>query len=215
MATKKKTQNDKISYSNRKKLNADFSKKDLKRSNCYNANFTGSDFSFSSLKGAQFKNCNFSECKFDATEFVATNLRNSKFTNAVLKNVIIDSVNLDGVNFENVTFDNVVISNCDVSKAINLDTTTEGVRFYETTPSLDISERLERAIRSSKKNEYIKKSGVLDTKEGEINPISVLLLLEIFTEETLISSLSKLKTSLNENFFTLSSLIKMINETNV
>jgi len=215
MAAKKRTQNDKISYSNRKKLNADFSKKDLKRSNCYNTNFTGSDFSFSSLKGAQFKNCNFSECKFDASEFVATNLRNSKFTNVALKNVIMDSVNLDGVNFENATFDNVIISNCDITKAINLDTTTEGIRFFETTPSLAISERLERAIRSCKKNEYIKKSGVLDTKEGEINSLSVLLLLEVFSEEILISSLSKLKTSIDENFCTLSSFINMINEANV
>jgi len=210
MTTKKRTVTDRINYSNRKKMNADFSNKDLKRSNCFSTDFTGSDFDQASFKGAQFKNCNFTDCNFDSAEFVATNLRNSKFVNAQLKNVIIDSANLDGVNFENATFDNVIIAHTDTSKAINLDTSVKGIRLFHELPELNISERLERAVRASKKNEFIKKAGVLDTKDGKVNPVSVMILLENFSEEVLITSLSKLKTDLNQNFYTLSYLINAI-----
>ena len=210
MTTTKKTVSNRINYSNRKKLNTDFSKNDLKRSNCFSSDFSGSNFNHAGFKGAQFKNCNFTDCNFESAEFVATNLRNSKFVNGQFTNVIFDSANLDGVNFENATFDNVIIVQTDTTKAINLDTSVTGIRLFDMLPELNISERLERAIRASKKNEFIKKAGVLDTKEGKVNPISVMILLENFSEEVLISSFSKLKTDIDKNFCTLSYLINEI-----
>ncbi len=210
MATTKRTVTDKITYSNRKKQNSDFSKKDLKRSNCFSTDFTGSNFSLSSFKGAQFKNCNFTDCNFDSSEFVATNLRNSKFVNVQLKNVIFDAANFDGVSFENATFENVIIANTDTSKALNLDTSATGIKLFDSTQELEISERLERAVRASKKNEFIKKAGVLDTKDGKMNLVTMMILLENFNEEILITSLSKLKADIEENFFTVTYLVDAI-----
>ena len=203
---------DKINYSNRKKLNADFSNKDLKRSNCFSSDFSGSNFSQTSFKGAQFKNCNFSNCNFESAEFVATNLKNSRFISGQFKNVIFDSANLTGVNFDNASFDNTIFINTDVSKALNFDASADGVRVFDELPELNISKKLERTIKASKKNEFIKASGVLDTKTGKINTISILVLLEKFSEEVLISGLSLLQADLNDNFSTLSFLINKINE---
>ncbi len=200
----------KINYSNRKKLNKDFSFNDLKRSNCFGSNFTGSNFQGSSFKGAQFKKCNFSECNFESAEFVATNLRNSKFISATFKNVIFDSANIEGVDFEDASFENVIFLNTDTSTALNFDSSNSGIKVLLETPELNISERLERAIKASKKNEFIKKSGVLDTKEGKINPLSVMILLESFDENTLIESFSKLKADIDANFATLSYIVDKI-----
>lgn len=201
---------DKINYSNRKKQNTDFSNKDLKRSNCFSSDFSGSDFSQSSFKGAQFKNCNFLDCNFESAEFVATNLKNSKFMNVHFKNVIFDTANLDGVNFDNASFDNVIFINTDTTKALNFNASATGIRLFDELPELNISERLERSVKASRKNEFIKTSGVLDTKAGKINPISIMILLENFKEDVLISGLLKSKTDVNKNFCTLSYLINEI-----
>ncbi|MBI9010890.1 MAG: pentapeptide repeat-containing protein [Clostridiales bacterium] len=209
-ATTSKKANDRINYSNRKKINADFSNKDLKRSNCFSSDFSGSNFSHASFKGAQFKHCNFFECDFVSSEFIATNLRNSKFVNAKFKDVIFDSANLEGVNFENASFDNVVFANTDTSQAINFDASATGIRLFEALPELNISERLERSVKASKKNEFIKSAGVLDTKTGTINPISIMILLENFSEEVLITAFSRLKKDVDTNFATLSYLIEEI-----
>lgn len=210
MTTMTKTVSDRINYSNRKKLNTDFSNKNLKRSNCFSSNFTGSNFSHASFKGAQFKNCNFTDCNFESTEFIATNLRNCKFVNAQLKNVIFDAANLDGINFENASFENVIFVHTDLTTALNLDTSLAGIRLLGDSIELNISERLERAVKASRKNEYIKNSGVLDTKEGKINPVSMMILLENFSEEILITSFSKLKADIHKNFATLSYLMQEI-----
>lgn len=210
MTTTSKKVTDRINYSNRKKTNTDFSNKDLKRSNCFSSDFSGSNFSQTSFKGAQFKHCNFLDCNFESAEFIATNLRNSKFVNAKFKDVIFDSANLEGVNFENATFDNVIFANTDTTKAINFDASVTGIRLFDAVPELNISDRLERAIKASKKNEFIKSAGVLDTKTGTINPVSVMILLENFSEEVLISAFSRLKKDIDKNFATLSYLINEI-----
>jgi len=210
MANNSKITSDRINFSNRKKLNTDFSNKDLKRSNCFSTDFTGSTFNNVSLKGAQFKNCNFTDCKFETAEFVATNLRNCKFVNTQFKNVIFESTNLDGVSFENATFENVIIVHTDVSKVINFDAEDKGIRLIVEQPELEVSDRLDRAIRASKKNEFIKKSGVLDSKDGKNNPISIMILLENFNEEVLITSFARLKAEIEKDFWTLNFLINQI-----
>lgn len=200
----------KINYSNRKKLNASFVNNDLKRSNCFGSDFTGSTFDNVSFKGAQFKNCKFIDCTFKNAEFIATNLKNSKFTNAHFEDVIIDSAKLQGVSFEHVTFKNVIIVNSNTQEALDLNI-TEGVRLFDLHPVLDISSRLERAIRASKKNEFIKKAGVLDTKDGKVNPMAAMILLEKFSEEELITGFAKLKADVDQDFATLKFIIDTFN----
>ncbi|MEG0237883.1 MAG: pentapeptide repeat-containing protein [Romboutsia sp.] len=204
-----KNLNNKINYSNRKKLNNDFSNRDLRRSNCYNSDFSGSNFDNTSLRGAQFKSCTFNECTFEYTEFVATNLKKSRFKNVKFKNTIFDSVNLEGVDFEGSEFENVIFVSCDLSKALNLNL-SETVKIFEEMPKLDISKELKRAVKIAMRNEYIKAARVLDTKNGTTSPISMMILLEKFDKETVIKGLNILSQNLNEQFCTLSYIIKSL-----
>ncbi len=205
-----KRANDQINYSNRKKSDSDFMNKDLRRSNCYNCDFSNSNFNHTSLRGAQFKSCNFFECTFESAEFIATNLKNSKFKQAKFENTVFDSTNLEGVDFEGAAFKNVIFLLTDTSKATNLDLSSKEIRVFDEMPELEISERLENAVKAAMKNEYIKFARVLDTKKGEISAMSMMILLESFDEETLIKGLDILKSKIDKDFGTLSYMIQML-----
>ncbi|MDF2612234.1 MAG: pentapeptide repeat-containing protein [Clostridia bacterium] len=205
-----KRANDQINYSNRKKANQDFMYKDLRRSNCFNTDFSNSNFNYTSFRGAQFKSCNFFECTFEAAEFVAANLKNSQFKQAKFENTIFDSANLEGADFEGAVFKNVIFVSTDTSKTLNLNLSNQGIRVFDEMPKFEVSKRLETAVNSAMKNDYIKFARVLDTKEGAISPISMMRLLETFDEETLIKGLGVLKRNVDRDFCTLSSIIQTI-----
>lgn len=188
-----------LKYNNTQKTNKNFMYRDLKRSNCYNTNFSGSNFSFASFRGAHFKSCDFFDCKFEWTEFIGTNLKKSKFKKSIFKNVVFEGVNLDGVDFLDAKFE----------KAKNL-FLPEETRVFEIMPELNISDSLKKAINLAMENKYIKNSRTLDTKEGEINPISVMLLLENFNEKSLIKGLNLMNEKVEKDFSTLSYIIKTI-----
>lgn len=202
--------NDQINYSNRKKSGSDFMNKDLRRSNCYNCDFSNSNFDHTSFRGAQFKSCNFFECTFESAEFVATNLKNSKFKQAKFENTVFDSANLEGVDFEGAEFKNVIFVSTDTSKAMNLELSNKQIIVLNEMPRLEISERLESAVKAAMKNEYIKFARILDTKKGEISPISMMILLAHFDEETLIKGLGILKNKVDKDFGTLSYMIQVL-----
>lgn len=205
-----KRENDQIKYSNRKKTNSDFKQKDLRRSNCYNCDFSQSDFSSASFRGAQFKSCNFFESKFEFTEFVAANLKNSRFKQATFENTIFDSANLEGVDFEGAVFKNVIFVSTDTSKAVNLDLSHQDVKVFNEMPELGISKELESVTEKMLANEFVKFARVLDTKEGKINPISMMILLERFDEKTLVTGFRILKREINKDFATLSYIIELL-----
>nr|WP_084748711.1 pentapeptide repeat-containing protein [Clostridium mediterraneense] len=183
---------------------------DLRRSNCYNTDFSGSNFNFASFRGAHFKSCDFFACTFDSAEFIASNLKKSKFKKAIFQNTIFEAVNLDGVDFSGAEFKNVIFIATDLSKANNLEFSEKDVKIFDTMPELKISEQLEEAINLAMENEFIKKSRVLDTKEGNINPISVMILLENFKEKFLIEGLKMISKDLEKDFCTLSYIIKLL-----
>lgn len=189
---------------NEKKLNKNFMYKDLKRSNCYDTDFSGSNFDYASFRGAHFKACNFFECSFKSVEFVGANLKKSKFKKANFENTLFDAANLDGVDFNGATFKNTIFLLTDVTKAINLKLKNADVRIFDEMPSLEMSEQLEKAVKEAMTNEYVKASRVLDTKDGEINALSIIILLENFDEETLIKGLSIVRNKLDKSFSTLS-----------
>lgn len=201
--------NNRINYSNRKKLNVDFSNQDLRRSNCYNCDFTGSNFNNSSLRGTQLKSCTFNNATFEYAEFVASNLKKSRFKNVTFKNTLFDSVNLEGVDFEGCEFENTTFISCDISKAINLKL-SEGMKIFDEMPKLEISKELKKAVKIAMKNEFIKSARVLDTKNGTTNPISINTLLENFDKETLIKGLELASQNINEEFCTLSYIINTL-----
>lgn len=197
-------------YNNIEKKGKNFMYKNLERSNCYNCDFSSSKFDYVSFRGAHFKLCNFFQCSFKWAEFIGTNLKDSDFRDAIFENVIFDSVNLDGVNFKDAEFKNSIFLSTDVTKAKNFNIKRSGVKIFSEMPQLQISEELRIAIQNVMKNKYVKAARVLDTKEGGINTINLMILLENFDEETLIKGLNMMEVQLDCDFYTLSYIIKFL-----
>lgn len=199
-----------LKYNKIQKLNKNFMYQDLKRSNCYNSDFSGSNFDFTSLRGAHFKSCNFYGCTFKNAELIGSNLKKSKLKKAKFENTVFDSVNLEGVDFSGSQFKNTIFLSTDLSKAVNIKFKSSDVKIFDEMPKLDVSEKLEDSIKLVMKNEFVKKSRTLDTKDGEINSISIMILLENFKEKQLIDGLLLISEKMDKEFWTLSYIIKTL-----
>ena len=199
-----------FNYNNIEKKNKNFMYKNLKRSNCYNSDFSNSNFDYVSFRGAHFKSCTFFECTFRWAEFIGTNLKGSIFKNAKFENTIFDSVNLDGVNFKDAEFRNTIFLSTNVEKAKNLNLKDSNIKIFHEMPQLEISKDLEAAVKNIMKNEYVKKARVFDTKEGNLNVLSLIILLDNFEESTLIKGLNLIEVELDRAFYTLSYIIKLL-----
>ncbi|MBU3111149.1 pentapeptide repeat-containing protein [Clostridium lacusfryxellense] len=197
-------------YNNIEKLDKNFMYKNLERSNCYNCEFSGSNFNFVNFRGAHFKSCVFFECTFMWAEFIGTNLKGSDFENAKFENTLFDSVNLEGVDFKDAEFINTIFLSTDITKAINLSVNTPGIKIYDEMPVLEISDELRTSVLNVMKNKFVKSARVLDTKDGGINVINLMILLTHFDEETLIKGLNIIETDLNCDFHTLSYIVKYL-----
>ncbi len=199
-----------FNYNNIEKKDKNFMYKNLERSNCYNCDFSGSIFDFASFRGAHFKSTNFFKFSFKYTEFIGTNLKDSNFKSAVFENAVFESAKLENTNFKDVKFINTIFLSTDMSKAKNININTPGIRIFEEMPKLEISEELRTAVLTAMENKYIKKARVLDTKDGALNTLNIMLLLENFTEETIIQGLQSIVTKLDREFYTLSYIIKFL-----
>lgn len=197
-------------YNNIEKKDKNFMYKNLERSNCYNCDFSGSNFDYVSFRGAHFKSSRFFHCSFKWAEFIGTNLKGSDFKNAVFENAVFDSVNLEGANFKDAQFINTIFLSTDLEKAKNLNSSDSGIKIFHEMPSLEISDALKRAVINVMRNKYVKDARVLDTKEGGLNLINIMILLEHFQEETLIKGLNKIELELDRDFYTLSYIIRFI-----
>jgi len=199
-----------FNYNNIEKKGKNFMYKNLERSNCYNCDFTRSNFDFVTFRGAHFKSCVFFECTFKWAEFIGTNLKGSDFKNTKFENAIFDSVNLEGADFKDAEFKNTIFLSTDLTKAKNLSIKNSDTKVFSEMPQIEISEELRIAVISAMKNKYIKAARVLDTKDGGINIISLMILLENFDEETLIKGLNKITAELDCDFYTLSYVVKFL-----
>ncbi|MGV8982078.1 pentapeptide repeat-containing protein [Clostridium sp.] len=197
-------------YNNIEKKGKNFMYKNLERSNCYNCDFTRSNFDFVTFRGAHFKSCVFFECNFKWAEFVGTNLKGSDFKNTIFENAIFDSVNLDGADFKDAEFKNTIFLSTDLTKAKNLSVKNTDTRVFSEMPELEISEELRTSVVNAMKNKHVKAARVLDTKDGDINIISLIILLENFDEEFLISGLNMIQAELDCDFYTLSYIVKYL-----
>jgi hypothetical protein len=197
-------------YNNIEKKGKNFMYKNLERSNCYNCDFSKSSFDYVSFRGAHFKSCVFSKCSFKWTEFIGTNLKDSDFENAIFENALFDSVNLTGADFKDAEFKNTIFLSTDVTKAKNFNIEAAGVKIFNEMPELEISEELKLSLLNVMKNKYVKAARVLDTKDGGINIINLMILLENFHEETLIKGLNLIEAELDCDFYTLSYIIKYL-----
>lgn len=208
--SKIKRNNPKFNYNNIEKKNKNFMYQNLQRSKCFNSNFPNSNFDYVSFRGAHLKSCSFLECSFKGTEFIGSNLKESGFRKAHFENAVFEGAKLDGVNFVDATFINTIFVASNVEDAKNLDLDNPGIRVFAKMPELDISNELKSAVETVMKNEFVKKSRVLDTKDKEINSISILILLENFDEETLIKGFSIMEEYIEREFYSLSYIIKLL-----
>ncbi len=199
-----------FNYNNIEKKDKNFMYKNLERSNCYNCNFSGSNFDYVNFRGAHFKSSSFFKCSFKWSEFIGTNFKKSNFKNAFFENAIFDSVKLEDVDFKDAKFINTIFVSTDLSKAKNLDTKNPEIRIFDEMPQIEISEELKNAAFNTFNNKYIKASRVLDTKEGGLNYLNIMILLENFDEEILIKGLNFIASELDRDFYTISYIIKFI-----
>ncbi|MBF8982065.1 pentapeptide repeat-containing protein [Lutibacter sp. B2] len=199
-----------FNYNKIEKKNKNFMYKNLLRSKCYNSNFSNSNFDYASFRGAHFKACTFFGCTFRWTEFIGTNLKSSVFTNATFENTVFDSVNLEGANFKDAQFKNTIFLSCNIEKAKNLNLEDLNIRIFHEMPQLEISEELEMAVKNVMKNDYVKKARVFDTKDGDLNILNLMILLDNFDESTLIKGLNIIEVQLDRDFYTLSYVIKLL-----
>ncbi|MFA6940334.1 MAG: pentapeptide repeat-containing protein [Clostridiaceae bacterium] len=199
-----------FNYNNIEKKNKNFMYKNLQKSYCYNCDFSGSIFDYGSFRGAHFKTCTFVNCSFKWSEFVGTNLKGSNFNNAVFENTVFDSVKLEEVNFKDAKFNNTIFLCTDVAKAKNLNIKSPGIKIFNEMPQLEINEELTSALINAMKNKYVKASRVLDTKDGGLNLLNVMILLDNFDTAALIKGLNMVQTELDRDFYTLSYIIKFI-----
>lgn len=209
-ATKSSKPSTGFNYNNVEKKNKNFMYANLEKSNCYKCDFGASNFDYASFRGAHFKSSNFNKCSFKWTEFVGTNFKGSSMRSAIFENAIFDSVKLEGVSFKGAVFNNTVFVNTDMSQAQDLNLESAGLKILEEMPTIDISETLTNIILEAMKNAFIKKSRVLDTREGVINTLSVSILLGIFSEDELINGLKEFTEKVDREFYTLSYIIKFI-----
>ncbi|MDV3428116.1 MAG: pentapeptide repeat-containing protein, partial [Bacillota bacterium] len=169
-----------FNYNNIEKKNKNFMYKNLQKSYCYNCDFSASIFDFASFRGAHFKTCVFDRCSFKWAEFVGTNLKNCDFNNAVFDNTVFDSAKIEGVNFKEAKFNNTIFLSTDVEKAKNLNVKSPGIRIFNEMPQIEINDELHGALVNAMKNKYVKASRVLDTKDGGLNLLNIIILLDNF-----------------------------------
>ena len=208
--SKSKRNNVLFNLTNAERKRKNFMYKNLTQAKCYNCDFSDSNFDYVSFRGASMKSCKFSGCSFKSSEFVGTNLKESNFINARFENVVFESVKLVDVNFKGAKFVNTVFLSTDTEVAKNLDLKDENIKVYDEMHIIEISEDLRAAVETAMANKFVKKARVLDTRKGEINYLSLMILLEHFDESILIKGLSNLDSHIDRDFYTLSFIISLI-----
>jgi len=202
--------NGKFNYNNIQKKNKNFMYDNFKNSNGYNCDFEECNFDFVSFRGAHFKKCSFYNSTFIGAEFVGANLKGSKFKKCKFENTVFDSVNLDGVDFNEAEFINVIFLQSDLDKATNIELDHIGIRVFNEVPEITISDELNATVEGLKENKYIKEARIFDTKDGSINILTMMILLETFNEERLLRGLNILKVEITREFHTLSYVIRLL-----
>ncbi|MBR1443785.1 MAG: pentapeptide repeat-containing protein [Firmicutes bacterium] len=198
-----------FSYTNENRIGSNFQFKDFEKTKSYNTNFSKSNFTGVSFRAAHMKYCNFTNCQFNNVDFVGTNLRGCRFYNAVFSNCIFVGVNLDRAKFTGAKFEHCYfvhtsllclekqISNCN----------DDGIIVLEHYPSSEeYGTELLQAVEELRKNDIIRRSNVLHCKKNKINTLTLKILREQYSEETLIPMIKVLPEYITTQFYTISYL---------
>lgn len=200
-----------FSYKNQDRQNSNFMYKDFEKSDSYHSNFAHSNFNFVSFRAAKMKFCNFSQSTFIGSEFVGTNLRGSRFYNAYFKNTIFNATILDKTIFNGAKFEECYCLNTNTTQLNKVLLNNRGIKFFDSYPKPDIfSSNLLNIIEALRANAIIRRSCVLHLKEGKINTLSVYILTQHFSEDSLIAMLPMIAQNITIQFHTLSYLEKKL-----
>lgn len=201
-----------LNLNNADKSYKNFMYQNLTKSNTFNCNFSESNFDYVCFRGAHFKSCKFNGSRFVRAEFIGSNLKGSTFIKAIFDNTIFEGARLADVDFKSATFNNTIFLETDLTGVKNLNIDDENIRIYKEMPSLEISSELKEALEYAMKSKHIKNSRTLDTRDGSINNLSVIILLENFDEKDLIKGLKIIDQHIDREFYTLSFIISLINK---
>ena len=67
-------------------------------------------------------------------------------------------------------------------------------------------------VKNIMENKFVKNSRIFDTKEGNINTLTLMILKENFSEEELIKGFNEIKLQIDRDFYTISYVIRLINK---
>lgn len=199
-----------LNFKNAEKKNKNYMYQNLQKSKSFNSNYSSSNFDYACFRGAHLKSCQFNACHFTGAEFIGANLKGSQFKEAEFMNTVFEGTKLEGTDFKGALFDHTYFVSCNVESAINLDLEDSGIKVFSEMPELNLNPLLFAEIEKLMENQYVKKARVLDTKDKKMNTISVMILLDCFSEEELIQTLPKMNALFDRDFYTLSYIIKMI-----
>lgn len=211
---KKRKHNKFFSYNNEIRNESNFMYKDFSLSNSYNSRFTCSNFNFVNFYKSTMKYCGFNGCMFNGTEFKSSNLRGSRFKGANFNDVIFLNTKLDNVNFKDSKFENVYFVNSSIKKCKGISKETPGIIIINSnTDNENLSSNLYNSIFNSLNNKFIYNSETLVSKKNKkLNHVNIKRLLNKFDESQIIKGLLFATENINNDFFTLSYLIKIIDK---
>lgn len=199
-----------LTLNNVDKKDKNFMYQNLQKSKCFKCSFDRSSFDYVNFRGAHLKSCSFNNGSFIGTELVGTNIKDSSFRNAVFQDAVFEGAKLDGVDFKGASLSGTYFVGCSFNEVKGLNFGSLDIKVLNEMPKLELSESLLEAFELLMKNAFVAKARVLDTKEKTLNTISVLRLLDLFTEAEIVENAAALSASLDREFFTLSYLMRAL-----
>lgn len=195
------------SYNNVDKSGSNFMYKDFEKTKSYLSNFKDTSFDYVSLRAAHMKFCNFDGASFIGTEFIGTNLRGSTFKGGKFNGTIFNGAVLDRTNFLGATFKDCSVIATGVSSARNFPNNCPGITCLDSMPNMEeFSTQLLKVVEGLRENDIIRRSNVLHRKGKKLNTLSLMILLESYSEGELIELFKGVQNSLTTQFYTLSYL---------
>ncbi len=194
-----------FSYVDHDAREKNFIYKNFNKSSSYHSDFSKSKFVSSSFIGTKFKFCSFygaefKDCLIRGALFRKCNLQTATFTNCMLAANVFDRAKLKDCKFINCK----IVGSSKTLQSIpekNIEH-TEVVSSYP--DEAEFSSALIQQVEQLRSHDHIRRSSVLHRKKGELDTLSLKVLIEEFGEDFLIKNLSKLQGSVTREFHTLS-----------
>lgn len=162
-------------------------------SRCYKAVFSKILFYNVNFRRSIITKTSFKKSNLIGVDFWNANLKGSNFSEANLENVIFVNTKLDYVNFKNTVFNNTYFVNTNLDKVKNLNINLEGIIILKKYPTIELSTALKDVLLDFKHYKNFYKTKILHLSQSKLNKFNIFILLKHFSEEELITKLTKLK----------------------